>query len=523
MDIIDRKDSKKTSSSELTLLIFGIIAFMYFTGELLKPLALSVLLSFALTPAARLLERLGLPRTAAAVTSVLIVLLCMGGIGYVVGEQIVSLADRLPNYQENIERKLRRVINPEQQSTADRLSNMMDQMTAKLEKPRGDRSGQLAPLPKVQVVEEPSFQDRLRSASGPYLSFLGIGSFVLVLVLFMLVGREDLRDRIVGLFGYRQVGITTRTMEEIGYRISRYLATLSLVNSGFGVIIAVGLALIGVPYALLWGCLAAMFRFVPYVGTAIAVALPLIFSFANFPGWIEPLEVLALFGAVEMTLNSFFEPIIYEKTTGVSALALLIAAMFWTWLWGTLGLLLSTPLTVCLAVLGKSVPDLRFLAILLGDKADLPPDVRLYQRLVALDRAGAEEVVQTALKGRPRVEVFDQVLIPTLSRAEYDASRGDLDDVEQAFVWDVIGDVIDHLEGVEEFDLASASISANGHSATNGERVAAALHIDRGDRRRRPGRCSRASDAPPTSGRFGTQSRRHFRRRIVLGIGRAGG
>ena len=142
--------------------------------------------------------------------------------------------------------------------------------------------------------------------------------------------------------------------------------------------------------------------------------------------------------------------------------------MFWTWLWGTLGLLLSTPLTVCLAVLGKSVPDLRFFAILLGDKADFPLMCGSTNEGVALDLAGAEEVVQTALKGGPRVEVFDQVLIPTLSRAEYDASRGDLDDVEQAFVWDVIGDVIDHLEGVEEFDLASASISANGHSATNG-------------------------------------------------------
>ena len=219
---------------------------------------------------------------------------------------------------------------------------------------------------------------------------------MLILVLFMLMGREDLSDRIVGLFGHRQVSLTTRTMEEIGQRISRYLATFALVNSGFGLVIGLGLGLIGVPYAVLWGCLAAMLRFIPYVGPAVAFVLPLVFSFAHFPGWAQPLEVVALFGVVEVVLNSFLEPVIYGKTTGVSALGLLVAAMFWTWLWGTLGLLLSTPLTVCLAVLGKYVPSLRFFATLLGEEAELEPDVRFYQRLVALDRDGAIEVVEAA-------------------------------------------------------------------------------------------------------------------------------
>ena len=266
MDILRRKISRDMSSSDLTLLIFGIIAFMYFTGEILKPLALSVLLSFALTPATRLFERLGLPRAGAVVLTVVIVLGLVGGIGYVVGQQVASLANRLPDYQENIETKLRGVI-----KSGQRLNVMVDQVTARLEKPRPDRPGELAPIQKVQVVEQRSFQDRLRSASGPYLEYLGIGGFVLVLVLFMLVGREDLRDRIVGLFGHHQVGITTRTMEEIGRRISRYLATLALVNSGFGLVIGVGLTLIGLPYAVLWGCLAAMLRFIPYVGTAVAL------------------------------------------------------------------------------------------------------------------------------------------------------------------------------------------------------------------------------------------------------------
>jgi len=259
-------------------------------------------------------------------------------------------------------------------------------------------------------------------------------------------------------------------MEEIGQRISRYLGTLALVNSGFGLVMGLGLALIGLPYSVLWGCLAAMLRFIPYVGPAIALALPLVFSFANFPGWIQPLEVVALFGAVEVALNSFLEPVLYGKTTGVSPLGLLIAAMFWTWLWGTPGLLLSTPLTVCLVVLGKYVPCLGFFSILLGAEAELDPDVRLYQRLVALDRAGAEDVVEAALKTRPRVVVFDQVLIPTLSRAEQDAARGDLDESEQAFVWDVIGDVVERMKGVEQFDLASASRGANGNTKAGGDK-----------------------------------------------------
>jgi predicted PurR-regulated permease PerM len=308
---------------------------------------------------------------------------------------------------------------------------------------------------KVEIDQEPTFQERVRSTTGPYLEFLGISGFVLILVLFMLIGREDLTDRIIALFGHRQVSLTTRTMDEIGQRISRYLATFALVNSSYGLVVGVGLALIGVPYAVLWGCLAAMLRFIPYVGPSIALVLPLVFSFAHFPGWWQPLEVLALFAVVEVALNSFLEPVIYGKTTGVSSLSLLVAAMFWTWLWGTLGLLLSTPLTLCLAVLGKYVPSLHFFATLLGENAELEPDVRFYQRLVALDRAGAIEVADAELKKRPRAEVFDQVLVPALLRAKHDAAREELEDSERSFIWQVVGEVLDGLEGVPDFALAS--------------------------------------------------------------------
>ena len=275
-----RKNPTPADPFKITLLIFGLIAFMYFTGEVLKPLALSVLLCFALAPAVRLLERVGLPRVAAVVLTVVVALGILGGVGYVVGRQLTSLANRLPDYQENIENKIKRVVKPDEQSATDKLKDMAAEVTAKMEKPHTAGSGEPVPIQKVEVVSQPSFQERLRSASGPYLEFLGVSSFVLILVLFMLIGRKDLSDRIILLFGNRQVSLTTRTMEEIGQRISRFLATFAMVNSGFGLVVGLGLGLIGVPYAILWGCMAAMLRFIPYVGPAVAFVLPLVFSFA---------------------------------------------------------------------------------------------------------------------------------------------------------------------------------------------------------------------------------------------------
>jgi predicted PurR-regulated permease PerM len=396
--------------------------------------------------------------------TVLLALGALGGIGYVVGNQLTALADRLPGYQENVLRKLS-VIEPDpQKKTA--LQKASD-LAARVNERLTTAPVEADKVAKVEVIKAPSFRERLQEAVGPYLEFLGVGSFVLILVLFMMANREDLRDRIVALFGHSRVSLTTRTMDEIGQRISRYLATFAAVNSGFGLVVGLGLWAIGVPYAVLWGCLAAMLRFVPYVGPAVAFALPAVFAVAHFPGWREPLEVVALFAVVETILNSFLEPVIYGKTTGVSALGLLVAAMFWTWLWGLLGILLSTPLTVCLAVLGKYVPSLGVFATLLGEEAELDPDVRFYQRLVALDRDGAVAVVDEALKSRPRAEVFDAILIPALSRAERDAAAGNLEEADLAFVGRVVEEIVDELEGAPEITLESVAASAggNGHPA----------------------------------------------------------
>jgi hypothetical protein len=257
------------------------------------------------------------------------------------------------------------------------------------------------------------------------------------------------------------------------------------VNSTFGLIVGLGLWAIGVPYAVLWGFLAAALRFIPYVGPASAFALPLLYSIAHFATWREPLMVVALFGVMEVLANTFLEPVIYGRTTGVSALGLLVAAMFWTWLWGALGLLLSTPMTVCLAVLGKYVPSLSFFSTLLGEEADLDPDVRFYHRLLALDQDGANEVVEASLKHQTKAEVFDKVLVPALSRAERDFARDELDEREQAFIWRVTGDIIDELESAEEIPatpiLAKSDLAAQEAGPVPGIKLLGVAANDRGD------------------------------------------
>ncbi len=454
-----RKASVMSHPVVVTFLVMAIITAMSLAAEVLKPLALSILLAFALTPFAVMLERRArLPRAAAVVLTVVLSLAALGGIGYVVGEQLETLANKLPEYQDNILAKMSIFTDkPKEKSAFQKASDVAARVNEKLTQSPTDSET----VQNVKVLSEPSFRERLQSAVGPYLEFLGVGSFVLILVLFMMMNREDLRDRIVGLFGHNRVSLTTRTMDEMGQRISRYLATFAAVNSGFGLVIGLGLAAIGLPYAVLWGCLAAMMRFIPYVGPAVAFALPLIFSIAHFPGWLQPIEALILFAVVEMALNSFLEPMIYGKTTGVSALGLLVAAMFWTWLWGLLGILLSTPLTVCLAVLGKYVPSLGIFATLLGEEADLDPDVRFYQRLVALDADCADEIVEEAIRTRPRVEVYDAILVPALSRAKRDAAQGNLEEQDLAFAWRVAEEIVDDLEGTQEITLASvASVNA---------------------------------------------------------------
>ncbi len=442
----------------LTLFIFAIIAFMYQAAEVLKPLALAILLSFALVPISRQFERLKVPRVGAVVLTVLLVMGVLGGIGYEVGQQLNSLADKLPEYEANIQEKIQGM-KPGQANAISKVQVVVGDVSKSLQSKPADN------VQEVRVVKDPDFGAQVSTLAGPYIAGLGTAFIILILLLFLMINRENMSDRLIRAFGHGKISLTTRTIEEVGERISKYLIMFATVNSAFGLIVGLGLWAIGVKYALLWGFLAGFLRFIPYAGAATAFALPLLFTVATEPNWTKALEIIALYGVLETAANSFLEPMIYGKTTGVSALALLVSAMFWTWLWGGIGLLLSTPLTVCLAVLGKYVPSLGFFATFLREEVDLDPGVRFYQRLLAMDQDGASAVIDSVLLKHPRAEVFDKVLVPTLSMAERDFARGDIDELEHAFVLRVAADVLEDREGEPEVDLASLTTASEAAAA----------------------------------------------------------
>jgi predicted PurR-regulated permease PerM len=458
-----RKTSAMDHPAVITLLIFAIIAFMYLASEVLKPLALAILLSFALVPISRQLERLKIPRVLAVVLTVMIVLGSLGAVGYKVGQQLNSLANNLPKYEANIKGKIQGM-KPDQANAITRVTDVVGDVSKSLQ-PNRD-----ADIPTVRVLTEPDFGAQMSKFLGPYVEGLGSAFIILILLLYLMINRENMSDRLIRAFGHGRISLTTRTIEEVGHRISKYLVMFAAVNSTFGLVVGLGLWAIGVKYALLWGFLAGFLRFIPYAGAATAFALPMLFSIATEADWTKPLLIVALYGVLETAANTFLEPMIYGKTTGVSALALLVSAMFWTWLWGGIGLLLSTPLTVCLAVLGKYVPTLGFFATFLREEVDLDPGVRFYQRLLAMDQDGASSVIDSVLQKHSRAEVFDKVLVPTLSMAERDFARGDIDDLEQAFILRVASDVLEDLEGEPEIDLASLA-SANEAAATEADHV----------------------------------------------------
>ena len=304
----------------------------------------------------------------------------------------------------------------------------------------------------VRVLSSPASPLQVLSGTfGTLLEGLGSAGIVIILVVFFLVRREDLRDRFIRLVGTGQVTVTTQMLADAGTRVSRYLLMLFIINTTFGIAVGIGVYLIGVPNAILWGILAATLRFVPYIGPWIAAAMPIGLSLAISTGWVAPILTVALFVVLELFSNNVMEPWLYGKKTGMSAVAVLVAAVFWTWLWGIAGLLLATPLTVCLLVIGKHVPQLSFLEILLGNEPVFEPERRVYQRLLAADQEEATELVDSDLNHKPLVEVYDTLLIPALALAETDWHRGELDDVRHKFILQSLKEMIQERgEGQQE-------------------------------------------------------------------------
>jgi predicted PurR-regulated permease PerM len=416
-----------------------VIAGLYWLQGVLIPLALAVLLTFLLSPVVDILQRRGLGRVPAVLVTVLLVLSILGGIGWTLTRQMVTLADELPRYSLNIQHRIADLRGASKGGSVEKVQKTVEDVVGEIQKT--DKPGVTRQKPIAVALESPSILAHLPGL----LQALASAVIVAVLMVFMLLERRELRDRVILLIGYRRVTATTRALDEAGARISQYLLMQSIVNGGFGVAVGLGLFLVGIPYAVTWGTLAAALRFIPYVGAYSAALLPLALSLAVFPGWLQPALVVGLFLTVQLVTNMVIEPWLYGQSAGVSRVALLVAVTFWTWLWGPVGLLLATPLTVCLLVLGRHLPALGFLVVLMGDRPVIEAKARYYQRLLARDQDEAADIVEAYVSADGRESVYDAVLLPALYYAKQDRDRGLLSEGDTQFVGQATREILDVL------------------------------------------------------------------------------
>jgi predicted PurR-regulated permease PerM/CheY-like chemotaxis protein len=422
-----------------------VVAVLYVAQAVLMPFALAVLLTFFLAPIVVALQRLGLGRVLSVTLVTVLMLGVIGGVAYVVGTQVASLGDELPQYRSNIRQKIADVRWLGRDSSIKKVQETVKGAVEDVNKTEGKKAAPTPPAPVV-VVEPPANQMwRNLAALGEWMQPLGIAALVLVLVPFMLLERQEMRNRIIRLIGYSKLAITTKALDEAGERVSRYLLMQTLINATFGGAVAVGLLVIGVPYALLFGFLAAVLRFIPYVGPWLGALFPITLSLAVFPEWTKPVIVIALFVVLELFSNMVMETLLYANSAGVSEVALLVAVAFWTWLWGPIGLVLATPLTVCLVVFAKYVPDLRFITVLMTAEEPLPPAATYYQRLVAEDEDEAAEIVEEYVKTHPVESVYEDLLVPALTLAKRDRARGHLSVDEERIVVRATREILERL------------------------------------------------------------------------------
>jgi predicted PurR-regulated permease PerM len=434
-----------------------IIATLYWGQAFLIPVALSILLTFLLTPVADSLERVGLGRLASVMIIVVLAFSLLAAIGWLVTLQLTSVANELPTYRNNIREKIIDIRGAGKGGALEKIRETAEEVKEEFSK---DEPAKASSKPREVVVqsEESSTFWPLPLATAPMLERMASGGLVIVLVIFMLIQRENLRNRLIRLVGYGRLTITTKALEEAAQRISRYLLMQSIINASFGIAVGIALYLFGLPYALLWGLLAAVLRFIPYVGPVAAALLPSALSMAVFPGWTWPLLVIATIVVLELINNMILEPLLYGESAGVSEVGLLIAVAFWTWLWGPIGLVLSTPLTVCVVVVSKYMPQLDFIGVLMSDEPVIDPSVSYYQRLLAMDQDEAAEIVEEHLESHPKEQIFDDLLIPALNYVKRDFASDKMAESEQQFALQATRQIVEDLDGSK---LGNASLPAS--------------------------------------------------------------
>ncbi len=463
---------RRADATDTVIIVAAIVLGLYFARDVLVPIAIAVLLSFVLAPVTAALRRLRIGRVASVLLAVALAFAILIGLGAVIGRQVAQLSDNLPQYQAVIEKKLEAVRTSAfskgvVEKAADAIQGLDNNLVKSPAPTRVEPPNPAAPISPGQRLLEvevhqpaPGPVEILRSIVSALLPPLATTGIVVIFVVFILLQRSDLRDRFISLIGSHDLHRTTKALDDAAFRLSRYFLALTGVNAGFGVAIAIGMSFIGVPNPVLWGIVGAVLRFVPYIGAFVAAALPLALAAAVDPGWTMVVETAALFIVVEGIAGQVVEPRLFGHTTGLSPLAIIVAAAFWTLIWGAPGLLLSTPITACLVVLGRHVESLNFIELMLGDKPPLSPVQSFYQRILASDPDEVSFQAETLLATMPLIDYYEEVALPALALAQFDVTRGVLDRSRQVEVCDsverVVDDLSDHVDA-EEKDVEKPS------------------------------------------------------------------
>lgn len=427
--------SRPRASSIIALLIAAGV--LYLAKEVLIPLAMAILFAFLLAPAVRRFEQWKLGRIPSTLIVVLLAFGCLLGVFALAGTQAVSLAAKLPEYRENIVEKIRALRAPKKDSTIGKAAEAIKDLE---EEAAPDRP----PVPVKETAATPF--EALAEFVAPVAKPLAMTLAVIVFTILMLLNRENMRERVIAVIGGGRINVTTKAMAEASYRVSRFLLSQLIVNLMFGVPFGIALYFIGVPNALLWGLLGTLLRFIPYAGVWVAAAMPAVLAFAISDGWSMVLWTVGVFFALELVLVNAVEPWLYGRSAGLSPIAIITAAIFWTWLWGPVGLLLATPLTVCVAVMGRHIPEFGYLNVLLGVEPVLSPEERFYQRLIALDNEEAGDLLEQHVVAHGIAKTFDDVMIPALSLAERDRRKGALEPARERYVYENMRRAVEELE-----------------------------------------------------------------------------
>ena len=482
----------------LTGTVVGVVlvSCLYWAQTVFIPVALAVFLTFLLAPLITALQRRGLRRLPSVILVVTLAAAVLGGVVWLVTAEVTSLAGEVPKYTDNILVKVKWLRHLGQGSVTSRLEKMIRDITgewnlapANQEAEDRDKPAVAASEKPTTVVlepESPTWLTRMPALLTSLLETLGGLALALVLVVFMLLKREDLRNRLIRLVSQGQITVMTKALDDAGQRISRFLLMQLIVNATVGLSVGIGLLALGVQYAFLWGFLAAVFRYIPYIGVWIAALPPILLSLAMFEGWAKPLLVVGLFLTIELLASNVAEPRLYGRSIGVSEVALLVAAAFWAFLWGPIGLVLSSPLTVCLVVLGKYVPPLKFLDVILGDEPPLDAHLTFYQRLLARDQDEATQLVLAQAKASSSEQVYDDFLVPALNYAKRDRERDDLTELDEESVLQAVREILEDLgERREVITRAEEAIHAEARgnaSAPIALRILACPARDQADR-----------------------------------------